>query len=260
MKSTHLLSITVIASMALLLPATWGCSSSSDKTVEFTGSECKSHLYMPASTTPALYTVEQSEPYQGLQCMSWQHDDAGVFSVDLINFNGACGAEYVGDYKKGDEGELNLQVNNPGCRIASCGYCVYDWSFEIEDVAVTDLAITMVENACPEEKDYGVDEYTFNISKDALESGAGISCSYKHIGIFESPSCGTLHQPCNHLESDDTEANDDDCGVAETRCDEGYTCAENDDMKQPTCVAECTEDADCPLQPLLHCDNGLCLI
>lgn len=243
----------------LLLPVLWGCNSTSGKTVEFTGSECKNHLYMPAAPASSLYTVEQSEPYQGLQCISWQLDDTNLFSIDLINFNGACGAQYVGDYKKGDSGELNLMVNNPGCMIAACGYCVYDWSFEVADVQVADLTVNIAENACPEEDDYNVDTYTFEISKSDLENGSGITCSYKYIGIFESPSCGSLHQPCNLLDSD-TDSNDDLCGVADTRCDDGYACAETADMKQPTCVAECTEDADCPLQPLLSCEGGLCLL
>ena len=250
-----------IAFIILGTSAIWGCtSSSSEKTVEFIGSECKSHLYVPSSRAPAqLYTMEQSEPYQGLQCVSWTRDDANTFSIDLINFNGACGAQYVGDYQKGDSGELTLMVNNPGCMIASCGYCVYDWSFEVEDVTATELTINLAENACPEEEDYHVDTYTFEVSQSELEAGSGITCSYKYIDIFESPSCGAMHQPCNQLESD-TEGNDEICGVAATRCNEGYTCAETADMKQPTCVAECVEDTDCPLQPLLTCDNGLCLL
>lgn len=253
MKKTVLL-----ASLFVMFPGVWGCNASSEKAVEFTGSECKSHLYIPAAAGTELYTMEQSEPYQGLQCISWKHDDANLFSIDLINFNGACGAQYVGDYQKGD-GELNLMVNNPGCMIANCGYCVYDWSFEVEDVQATDLTVNIAENACPEEADYKVDTYSFEISKDELEAGSGIACSYKHIGTFESPSCGTLHQPCNLLEGDT--ANDEDlCGVADTRCDEGYTCTETEDMTQPTCVAECVEDSDCPLQPLLRCENGLCVL
>jgi hypothetical protein len=252
--------ITIITAVAVF--TAWGCSSSSaesGKAVEFAGSECKSHLYMPPSPGPALYTMEQSEPYQGLQCVSWELDETGTFSVDLINFNGACGAQYVGDYRNGDAGELNLMVNNPGCMIANCGYCVYDWSFEVEEVAATNLTINVLENACPEEKDYNVDTYTFEISEAELATGAGIACEYRDIGIFESPTCGTLHQPCNLLASD-TGANDDICGVADTRCDAGYICVETEAMKQPTCVAECTEDEDCPLQPLLTCDNGRCLL
>jgi hypothetical protein len=255
MKST-ILSVCTI----LVLSAIPGCNSTNtDKaSVDFSGSDCKSHLYMPSSVGPALYTMDQSEPYQGLQCVSWQHDDDGLFSIDLINFHGACGAQYVGDYKEGDAGELNLQVNNPGCKVAACGYCVYDWSFQLENVAVADLTINVREDSCPESGDTPTME-TFEVAASDLETGEGISCTYKYMSLFENLACGTLHQPCNALESDDA-ANDPMCPIAESQCDDGYTCTQTNDMPIPICVAECSETADCPLNGLLTCDNGLCLL
>ncbi|MBN2715250.1 MAG: hypothetical protein JXX14_05310 [Deltaproteobacteria bacterium] len=247
---------------AIVITMIWasiGCGENDSKmAVAFTGSDCKSHLFLPQAGPSALYTMEQSLPYQGLQCVSFKHDENNLFSIDLINFHGACGAEYVGDYTAGENGELNLLVNNPGCRIAACGYCVYDWSFEVENVETAELTINVVENPCPE-SDQSPSETSFQITKSELETGQGISCTYKDISLFETIACGTLHQPCNQLASDSSD-NDPLCGVADTQCDTGYTCTQTDAMPQPICVAECTENADCPLQPLLTCDNGLCLL
>lgn len=251
MKAISISSLLVI--VVPILFSGWGCTNLNN--VSFNGSECKSEEE-EKSPTARLYTMPDSVPYQGMECVSWKTTSEGQFVIDLINFSGACGANYTGEAHYDNDGTLSLDIINPQCEIANCGWCIYDWSFELESIHVEDnLDITITEDPCPGNEGDSTTRQLQISQNDLLD---GIVCRFHHVDLFVLKGCGGLHQPCFNLEPSDSE--DSLCGVRQNQCDEGLTCVDGEHMAQPTCVQTCDQTQNCPLEPLLSCQQGKCLL
>ena len=228
-----------------------GCPSEESNLVSFQGSACKKDAAF-AEIMP-LYSTFDSDELAGLQCVAWKRADGGM-KVDLINFSGACGADWHGKAVV-DGDRVTVTVENPRCMVADCGSCIYDWSFDVDGVD-PEAAITVVaeQDTCPGEQE--IDRVTATIPAGAPE---GIICNYASYGSLEwhamsTGESGMIHMPCvGSEESED--------GTAPP-CDGDMVCAENGDGNETheICLAPCTEEADCPHPDLLSCQEGLCRI
>ena len=72
-----------------------------------------------------------------------------------MNLEGACGAQWEGAALVNDDGSLTFRLDNPKCLVASCGWCIYDWSFEVSGVEATgaELPVSIIVDTCPGEQD-----------------------------------------------------------------------------------------------------------
>jgi hypothetical protein len=233
--------------MAALSSCGTGDSGSSDSPssalVAFQSSACKKE----ALSSQAL-TAQEAEA--GLKCIRWQPLDGGTLRLELINFEGACGAHWTGRVEKSESG-LELWAANPSCMIAACGWCIYDWAFDIEGVTGTDLSVSIITDPCPGEQTPDQVTATLPLSK----SPAGELCRYAHHGALSWQAsalgtCGQAYMPCRSA--------DGMCalGTASTACEGGLVCGDAGEVGQQVCHAPCT--GDCGPTGSLSCQNGLC--
>jgi hypothetical protein len=192
--------------------------------------------------------LSEADARAGLKCIRWQPLDGGKLRFELTNFEGACGANWAGKANVG-EGGLELWATNPSCRIASCGWCIYDWTFDVEAPADTSLALSVVTDPCPGQQEPARVTATLPLST----SPQGELCRYAHHGALSWQaaalgSCGQAYMPCR---------GSDICGVGASSesCDTGLVCADGG-AGQQVCHAPCT--ADCGPGGALTCQDGLC--
>lgn len=219
-------------------------SSGGGELVSFKGSACKKE-----GTAGALTA---DEAYAGLQCIRWKSDNAGVVKIDLLNFEGACGAEWKGEAKTVDGG-LELRSVNPGCLLAACGSCIYDWSFEVKASTEADLPLSIVTDPCPGEQTPTTVTATLPLS--TLDEGE--LCRYADHGALgwqasSLGTCGKAYMPCK--------TTDGMCqgATGEAPCDTGLTCADGAKAGDQVCHAPCTGDAECAPAGIMSCQNGFC--
>lgn len=224
----------------------------------FSASECKkeSAQALYASLTRALVTGVASGDYEGLKCVSWDAGADGGAKIDLINFESACGPKWQGGATVGEGNALALAVDNPGCMLAGCGSCIYDWSFAVTGLtAGKDIALVMKVNACPDDAT-STNNVSYSVTIPAAATPKGIMCRYADWGalnwqVMSLGTAGQLHMPCAGLETD----------AGTPPCDEGLTCeklAPGSYGDGAICLKSCTADADCPLTDLISCQSGLC--
>lgn len=234
-----------------LLFAACDSSKTASPLVNFIGSDCKNHANSSA-VKAALITTE-NEQYAGLICIRWELKRDEKMRIDLINFRGACGAEYKGSAQLTGSSAVTLSVDNPSCTIAKCGNCSYDWSFDLEGIdSQSDVQITIAENACPEKQESR--KYAFKVTTAQINSG--VVCKYSDdswsIHYLEA---GSLHALCEGASGSTVST---DTGVRSCKGD--LVCAEKGSIG-PTCFQPCTADGDCPQQDGLYsCKEGLCLL
>ncbi len=249
------LKTTLYATLALLLGLAAGCTEENkSRLASFHGGVCKKEVEDYSFRMPALYTNVDEAALPGLKCISWNKTSPDSIMVDLINFEGACGAEWTGEAVSNAPGHLELKIVNPDCLIAACGWCIYDWSIEafgIEPDLDLDLDITI--DTCPGEQDVETDDAIIPGDSPA----EGIKCRYANWNALtwqaaNLGTCGTLHMPCS----------DNGGGLCEeddTPCQGDLVCeAPGDDPDKKICMQPCLTDDNCPQNDILGCHESLC--
>lgn len=240
-----------LGSVVLGVTATTGCGSESSgqpgpsggALVGFTGSACKKERAAQALTA--------AEARAGLQCVRWAPSEGGL-EITLLNFDGACGAEWEGRATTTGAG-LELRAVNPGCLLAACGSCIYDWTFVVQPPAASALALTIVRDPCPGQQPPETDEVTLPLAS----APSGELCRYAEAGAlaWQAMALGTCGQPLMPCR---TGGGMCDLGDAGAPCEAGLTCAPGASEAAAICHPTCSADADCALPGLLSCQAGLC--
>ena len=248
---------------ALLLAAAAGiaCSSNhgageaSTNLVSFASSPCKkeSTAAGTASSQQTLAAGLDGDALAGLKCIAWERASGDLLKVDLVNFEGACGAEWTGDAVVMADGTVALKLVNPEGKAAFCGWCLYDWSFEVRGTGSGDkLAISISIDTQPGSQPIEGYQATLPVSS----SGQGVSCryaSYEALGsqAAAANTCGTVGMPCLGTSMCSASA-------GPRSCSQGLVCDTNGTADQYVCLAPCSADADCPSGGALSCQTGLC--
>jgi hypothetical protein len=201
-----------------------------------------------------LMVINNEAGLDGLRCVAWQRVGAGEFKIDLYNFDSACGATWAGDAAVAADGTLELHIDNPSCRMAQCGKCLYDWSFDVQAAIpanqATPVAITI--DSCKGQ------QQTVQQSAALGAGDAGISCVFADYGSLTwqaeaAGTCGKAGMPCVGSLL---------CGTGSLTstgtCDSGLTCDSSAAVNEPRCLASCTTIADCPRADAWSCQSGLC--
>jgi len=220
-----------------------GSSSSSDSFVSFSSSACKKE-------NAGALTAQ--EAYAGLQCIRWKPSGADTLKVDLLNFDGGCGAQWKGSSKNVDGG-VELDISNPGCLLAACGSCIYDWSFEVRATAGADLALSIVVDQCPGDQT----PVTYAATLPLGATPEGELCRYADYGALgwqaqSLGTCGQAYMPCRQQNGMC------DLGASSTPCEAGLTCGDGASATDQICLAPCSGDGDCEPAGTMTCQTGFC--
>lgn len=246
--------------MARLLRILFACAPC--LTLAACGSDDSSEPDASNGTLAAFHTSEckkenasaltATEAYAGLQCIRWQPGDGGTLQVELVNFDGACGAQWKGSASSSDAG-LTLRATNPGCMLAACGSCIYDWTFDVKLEASVDLSVSVVTDPCPGEQTPETDSATLPLAT----TPAGELCRYADFGALgwqaaSLGTCGVAYMPCR--------SGNGMCslGSGQSPCDTGLECATGANAADEICHAVCTDDTQCAPAGILTCQSGLC--
>jgi hypothetical protein len=180
--------------------------------------------------------------------VAWQRIGSNEIKLDLYNFDAACGASWIGDGALASDGSMALRVDNPSCQIASCGACLYDWSFDLHVPVPTaqEVPIVVAVDACD-----GQQATVYNQAAIGAEQ-QGIRCTQADYGALivqvDAPGTATLRgqvgMPCGG-------------GNAET-CAAGLVCDSGLSANELLCFAPCATAADCPRSDVYSCQAGLC--
>ncbi len=239
-----------------LIPALTGCLSSSGSSnpqdtgsethflVNFQAGECRTGGELLVQSETALTDIETAD-YAGLECVSWHATGESGLLLDLLNVSGTCGRNYEGVATMAGE-TLTLGLKGSPEPPPPCGPCVYDFSFELEGISENGDLPIFIEIAS-----LGL----LVIPEDQRDSG--VRCNYVQYRIIleEFGSCGALHTEC-HVEDRESRVPCEQEPISP--CMDGLECVsvgEND-----ICVQTCLVDDDCPLQGLLRCDEGRCML
>jgi len=229
----------------------------------FNGSACKKELKKStagatgetATAAQALVSTDYGAEIHGLKCIAWERVGTSGLNVDLYNFEGACGAQWAGKATIESDGALGLSLVNPQCLIASCGWCIYDWSFELEGVDMSrPLSVGVGIDTCPGER--SIEKLPATIPVDVIPSG--ILCNYANVNALgwqamALSECGTVGMPCSGTSMCSTTP-----ASAELSCQGDLVCADNGNAAERICVKPCTEDENCGSLGVQSCQNGLC--
>jgi hypothetical protein len=226
--------------------------------VSFEGSACKKEAAKAAAATAgeARQALAANDVYAGLQCVRWSPIDGG-FRVLLLNFEGACGAEWSGRATQ-NGAALELRLVNPDCRIAACGWCIYDWSFDVKMTAAaggTDVAIVV--DPCPGQQT----ATSQSVHLPLASTPSGELCRYANPNALgwqamSLGTCGAAYMPCREGTGM--------CPLGDggSPCDDGLTCAKGATgdaaASGNVCHAACAASADCLPAGVMTCDAGLC--
>ena len=228
----------------------------------FHASDCKkepspSGAGVVASGSPdaGMVTARTSQPlsfdasYDGLQCIAWKRLGAGSYRFDLGNFHEGCGIEWKGNASVRQDGTVALDAVDVGCTKASCGWCIYDWSYEVHGVpedanARLHVRVTDTDGSSCQGS---TDPYDVTLpTKDAAE-GSLCRPAFRYAvawQVMERGTSGALHTPCGPDEP--------------TPCAAGLTCGPLGSPDDLRCLASCANDSDCPLPGVLGCQEGTC--
>ncbi len=252
--------ISLVLGSLLFVSCTGSDNQGSSVLREFRDSGCKKERGLEsasdtASITQALVSADYSTETMGLKCFAWESVAAGGLKIDLYNFEGPCGAEWTGEASLQDLGALALSLVNPDCLIASCGSCIYDWSFEVADFDTSQpLPVSVGIDTCPGEQE--VERLEATLPVDTQQSG--ILCNYANHGALgwqamSLGECGTLGMPC---------VSENNCpgadATTEPGCEGELTCTDNGDSTQRICAKACSAEADCGELGVWGCTEGLC--
>ena len=222
----------------------------------FASSACKKDLVAKSAMARiySLMVIDDEAGLDGLRCVAWQRVGADELKIDLYNFDSACGAAWSGDAAVAADGMLELHIDNPGCMVAHCGKCLYDWSFDVQ-VALPANQTTPVAIAIDTCKGQ---QQTVQLSAALGAEDTGISCVFADYGALNwqasaAATCGKAGMPC---------AGSLLCGsgslTSTGTCDSGLTCDSSAAVNEPRCLVPCTTTADCPRADAWSCQSGLC--
>lgn len=211
-----------------------------------------------ATAAQAVVSTDYSAETSGLKCFAWEVSDGGQVKIDLINFESSCGPKFVGDAKLDSSGVLQLSVTNPGCMVADCGSCIYDWSYEVAAIDTSKpLAVRMGIDVCPGREDI---EYS-TTSLPVNTQPSGILCKYASYGALGWQAavlseCGQVGMPC--LKTPMCTDRGGTGGTTDPTCEGELVCTDNGNTEQRICAKTCTGDPDCGSKGVLSCMDGLC--
>jgi hypothetical protein len=229
--------------------------------VSFGNSGCKKEVLANASrSTQAIVSgdagvISYGDEVAGLKCFAWQVTGTDRVKVSMINFEDACGAQWQGNAAIESTGKLDLSLVNPQCLIALCGSCIYDWSFEVKGVDISqNLPVTATVDTCPGQQEIK----TTSVELPLGTESSGILCRYADFNALgwqamSLGTCGSVGMPCTGTSMCSTTANPD----AQT-CQGDLTCTDNGDVTQMICAQSCTLDSDCGTTGAQSCQTGLC--
>jgi hypothetical protein len=198
-----------------------------------------------------LAAAQQVTPHDGLRCVTWEWRDGGI-RFGLTNFEGSCGVQYAGQAFVSEGGRaVELSLTNPGGAVAACGWCVFDFAFEVKDVAAgSDLAVTVQRSPNPD-RSRGIGE---RFQLPAQSAARGVVCDYGHpfamLQLAEATGkVGQRHWACSSSAPGDT-----------PHCQPGTSCQLIDQQGlQRLCLTDCTDDAGCG-DAMFACRFGTCRI
>ncbi len=202
----------------------------------FEGSQC----YADTREGQSVAALTDSSKYAGLTCVAWEARDDGRLRIDVLNMNGPCLVEIDWQPRvEYAEGALEAIVSaEPECRIAACGGCSYDFTFELKDIAPSaPLSFRLWPEICRKTEESP--EIALTLPLD--QAVQGIRCRPLLSGFFVGIT-GTAHGSCRH---------DADAG-----CDPDLVCQETDGI----CLTQCTSDDDCPLSDVEVCEMNRCVV
>ncbi|MBX3125760.1 MAG: hypothetical protein KF718_03555 [Polyangiaceae bacterium] len=244
-----------VASVALALLLLGACggeesspsSTPGDTLLSFKGSACKKE-----GTGGQALTAD--EAYAGLQCIRWKSLGADKLSIELFNFEGACGAQWKGQSQALADGVVELRAGNPGCLLAACGSCMYDWTFDVKVATSADLPLSIVTDPCPGEQQ----PHTVTATLPLTSAPDGELCRYAdYSGLgwqaMSLGTCGHAYMPCRTSGGMCSPE-----GSSTEPCAVGLTCADGAGAGEPVCHAPCAGDGDCAPAGILTCQDGLC--
>ena len=222
----------------------------------FSSSGCKKEVAakMELARARSLQVINSEVGLDGLRCVAWERVGDGEVKLDLYNFDSACGATWTGDGANAADGTLELHVSNPSCRIASCGTCLYDWSFDLHlglpAGQVVGLAVAV--DACEGQ------QATTHLAAAIGAEANGIRCELASYGAVNwqanaAGTCGSTGMPCVGSLL---------CGsgslTSTGTCAAGLICDSSAAENEPVCFVPCTTVADCPRADVYTCQTGLC--
>ena len=222
----------------------------------FSSSACKKDLASKSAMARirSLLVIQSEADLDGLRCVAWQRVGADELKIDLYNFDSTCGATWSGDAAVAADGTLELHIDNPGCMVAYCGKCLYDWSFDAQATLSANQAtpIVIAVDTCKGQ------QQTVELSATLGAEDAGISCTFADYGALTWQAstvgtCGKAGMPC----VGSLLCGSGSCTSTGT-CDSGLVCDSSAAVNEPRCLVPCTSTADCPRPDVWSCQSGLC--
>jgi hypothetical protein len=222
----------------------------------FSSSACKKDTASPSAQVHirSLNVIDNEAGLEGLRCVAWERVGVGQLKLDLYNFDATCGATWTGDGVVAADGTLALHVDNPGCQVAKCGICLYDWSFDLH-VAVPagqPVSLAVAVDACQGQ------QATVHSAAVIGTEPKGIRCTLASYGAMNwqadaAGTCGKAGMPCVGSLL---------CGTGSLAstgtCADGLLCDSSAAPNEPVCFVPCTTVADCPRVDVYTCQAGLC--
>jgi hypothetical protein len=215
--------------------------------VHFEGSACKKDAPDGGGglgeSRQALMTASD---YDGLQCIAWERGAAGKLSLQLINFRGGCSVTWDGQAEVNADGRVDLRLINPSCQVAGCGWCIYDFRFELSGVEPRpDLPLRIGFVDCPSDPTV---RWDYDTSLHLGEAKEGITCRYGDRSALtwlgqrgkKNLLCGGSGGPCP------------------ATCADDLACTPVDGVDDGRCLAPCTADTDCFPSSVMTCQQGVC--
>ena len=249
-RDRHVVFASPMVTVLLLLVGGCGADDQADQTatVKFESSSCKSRA--PAAGAALTATLPDNAAHAGLSCASWE-TGPNTTTFRLSNVEGACGAGYQGRAFVDDGGKaITLSLTNPSGAVAACGWCLYDFAFEVRGVAAgASLAVTVERSNSAVRGAEGSSRFTLA----AAGRTQGVTCRYGNRFAMadhgrKTGTGGTRNMPCDLVGMPDVAA-----------CATGLTCLPVDTAgEHRICLAGCSTASDCGDGQLYTCAAGAC--
>jgi hypothetical protein len=217
--------------------------------VAFDASACKTEA--AETSGKSFEAVVATSEYDGLTCLEWETKSGGVVSFRVLNLNGGCSVTWSGDAVVRADGSLELLLTNTKCAVAACGWCLYDFQFDVRNVPpLSGLPVRIGTIGCPGE----TPTFDHELSLPADAGPSGILCRYTNVSAYdqllvEHDRCGSQFGSCR-----------DQDGFCKTdgapECREGLVCTPAADSER--CLTPCTSDYDCSPGEVSACVDGIC--
>jgi hypothetical protein len=203
--------------------------------LEFLKSDCGNS----APLRHPLLTDRDNTEYAGLRCIAWEVTNAPSVRLDFINFRELCDiveVPWIPTAHERDDGTIALTATWEPSFPNACGYCLYDFSFEVSISSVEQaLDVAFASRGCSKE----CSPLWYRGTLPIAEMPSGITCEYiETISLSDQPDArGSLHMPTSN-----------------GQCDNGLIAV--DDI----CVGPCSVDTDCPLVEVQTCQQNACVL